>query len=79
MFVVGANETDINHTKEVIENMRKSDVNIIGSILNKYDMENNAYGYYGYYYQQEDGKHGRKNKKKKKARLFGKKKLNSVR
>lgn len=79
MFVVGANETDINHTKEVIENMRKSDVNIIGSILNKYDMENNAYGYYGYYYQQDDGKHGRKNKKKKKTGLFGKKKLNSVR
>lgn len=73
MFVVGANETDINYTKEVIENMKKSDVNIIGSILNKYDMDNNAYGYYGYYYQQDEEKSSRKAKKKKKFSLFNKK------
>ena len=73
MFVVGANETDINYTKEVIENMKKSDVNIIGSILNKYDMDNNAYGYYGYYYQQDEVKSSRKAKKKKKFSLFNKK------
>ena len=73
MFVVGANETDINYIKEVIDNMRKSDVNIIGSILNKYDMANNAYGYYGYYYQQDEERSSRKTKKKKKFRLFNKK------
>lgn len=73
MFVVGANETDINYTKEVIDNMKKSGVNIIGSILNKYDMESNAYGYYGYYYQQDEERSSRKTKKKKKNRLFSKK------
>lgn len=76
MFVVGANETDINHAKEVIDNMKKSDVNIIGSILNKYDMDNNPYGYY---YHQDETNGSRASRKKKKFRLFGKKKLSSVR
>lgn len=49
MFVVGSNEVDMNHTKEVIDSMKKSEINIIGSILNKYDMEKSQYGYYGYY------------------------------
>lgn len=76
MYVVGANETDINHAKEVIDNMKKSEVNIIGAILNKYDVGQDRYGYYSYYYNQDEVGNGRaaRNKKKKKLRLFGRKK-----
>lgn len=79
MFIVGANETDIAHSKEVIDNMKKSDINIIGSILNKYDTEKSSYGYYSYYYNQDEGTGRAARKKKKKFGLFRKKKLSSVR
>ncbi len=80
MFVVGANETDITYTKEVIDNMKKSDINIIGSILNKYDIEKNRHGYYSYYYEEDETAGSRVGrKKKKKFGLFGKKKLSTVR
>ena len=76
MYVVGANETDISNAKEVIENMKKSEVNIIGAILNKYDVGQDRYGYYSYYYNQDEVGSGRaaRNKKKKKLKLFGRKK-----
>lgn len=76
MYVVGTNETDISNAKEVIDNMKKSEVNIIGSILNKYDVEQNRYGYHSYYYNQEEVGSGRaaRNRGKKKSRLSGRKK-----
>lgn len=79
MFIVGANEVDINHAKEVIDNMKKSDINIIGSILNKYDVEKTHYGYYGYYYSQDEDSEINARKKKNGSGFFRKKKLSSVR
>lgn len=76
MYVVGSDETDISNAKEVIDNMKKSDVNIIGSILNKYDVGQNRYGYHSYYYNQDEVGSGRaaRNRGKKKSRLSGRKK-----
>ena len=54
MFVVGANETDLNHAQIAISNLRKADANIIGSVLNKYNMDESSSVYYGYYYEKED-------------------------
>ena len=74
MFVVGANETDLSHAQVAVENLRKADANIIGSVLNKYEMKQSTYGYayYGYYYEQQDtSKRTGPRKKKKKKGLFG--------
>lgn len=74
MYVVGANETDLNHAQVAIENLRKADANIIGSVLNKYAMNQSSYAYYGYYYEQEEAtKRTGPRKKKKKKGLFGRK------
>lgn len=79
MYVVGAKETDLSHAQVAIDNLKKADANIIGSVLNKYEMKQSSYSYYGYYYEQ-DGEHGSKSarNKRKKAGLFGKR-LSSVR
>ena len=79
MYVVGAKETDLSHAQVAIENLKKADANIIGSVLNKYEMKQSSYSYYGYYYEQ-DGAPGSKSarKKNKKLGLFGKR-LSSVR
>lgn len=71
MYIVGANETDLSHAQIGIENLKKADANIIGSVLNKYEMNQSSYAYYGYYYEQ-DSTPGRKSGKKKKG-LFGRK------
>lgn len=72
MFVVGANETDLNHAQIAIDNLKKGDANIIGAVLNKYETSQSTYGYsyYGYYYeQQETSKRSSKRKKKKRSLL----------
>lgn len=79
MYVVASNETDLSHAQVAIENLKKADANIIGSVLNKYEMNQSSYSYYGYYYEQ-DGAHGSRTarNKRKKLGLFGKR-LSSVR
>lgn len=72
MYVVGAHETDLSHAQVAIENLRKCDANIIGAVLNKYEMNQSSYAYYGYYYeQQETSKSTKSRRKKKKKGLFG--------
>ena len=79
MYVVGAKETDLSHVQVAIDNLKKADANIIGSVLNKYEMNQSSYSYYGYYYEQDEasGSRAARNKRKKLG-LFGKK-LSSVR
>ena len=79
MYVVGAKETDLSHAQVAIDNLKKADANIIGSVLNKYEMNQSSYSYYGYYYEQDEapGSRAARNKRKKLG-LFGKK-LSSVR
>ena len=79
MYVVGANETDLSHAQVAIENLRKAEANIIGSVLNKYEMNQSSYAYYGYYYEQDEGTGRAARKRKKKIELFRKKKLSSIR
>ena len=79
MYVVGAKETDLSHAQVAIENLKKADANIIGSVLNKYEMKQSSYSYYGYYYQQDEAPSSRSARnKRKKLGLFGKR-LSSVR
>ena len=79
MYVVGANETDLSHAQVAIDNLKKADANIIGSVLNKYEMNQSSYSYYGYYYEQDEAHGSRSSRnKKKKLGLFGKR-LSSVR
>ena len=79
MYVVGAKETDLSHAQVAIDNLKKADANIIGSVLNKYEMNQSSYSYYGYYYQQDEapGSRSARNKRKKLG-LFGRR-LSSVR
>ena len=79
MYVVGAKETDLSHAQVAIDNLKKADANIIGSVLNKYEMNQSSYSYYGYYYEQDEA-HGSRTarNKRKKFGLFGKR-LRSVR
>lgn len=69
MYIVGANETDINHAQVAIENLKKVDANIIGAVLNKYNTNDVSYGYYGYYYEEDNAPKGRRAKKSKKGFL----------
>ena len=79
MYVVGAKETDLSHAQVAIDNLKKADANIIGSVLNKYEMNQSSYSYYGYYYEQEEAPGSKlARNKRKKLGLFGKK-LSSVR
>ena len=79
MYVVGAKETDLSHAQVAIENLKKADANIIGSVLNKYEMNQSSYSYYGYYYEQDEAPGSRlARNKRKKLGLFGKR-LSSVR
>lgn len=71
MFLVGANDVDLKYAQVAIENLKKANVNIIGSVLNKYEVTEPDYGYYTYYYDDEDrgkvgGKHSKKRRSKRK-------------
>ena len=79
MYVVGAKETDLSHAQVAIDNLKKADANIIGSVLNKYEMNQSSYSYYGYYYEQDGALFSRSARnKRKRLGLFGKR-LSSVR
>ena len=70
IFVIGANETDINHAQISIESLKKSGANLLGSVLNKFETNNSPYGYYGYYYGEQSNQ-GRMAKKGKRAKKSG--------
>ena len=79
MYVVGAKETDLSHAQVAIDNLKKADANIIGSVLNKYEMNQSSYSYYGYYYEQDAAPASRAARnKRKRLGLFGKR-LSGVR
>lgn len=46
MYIVGANEIDLSHVQVEIDNLKRADANIIGSVLNKYEANDSPYGYY---------------------------------
>ena len=63
ILLVGCNETDIEAAKISKERLENVGANILGVVLNKFENEGSAYGYYGYYY-------GDTNKHEKKINLF---------
>ena len=67
ILLVGSNETDIDAAKVSKERLENVGANILGVVLNKFESEGSAYGYYGYYYGNEE-----ENKKEKRG-LFKKK------
>ena len=67
ILLVGSNETDIDAAKVSKERLENVGANILGVVLNKFESEGSAYGYYGYYYGNEE-----ENKKQKRG-LFKKK------
>lgn len=68
ILLVGSNETDIDAAKVSKERLENVGANILGVVLNKFESEGSAYGYYGYYYGNEE-----ENKKEKRG-LFKRKK-----
>ena len=67
ILLIGSNETDIDAAKVSKERLESVGANILGVVLNKFESEGSAYGYYGYYYGNEE-----ENKKEKRG-LFRKK------
>ena len=66
ILVVGANETEIEAVKVTKERLEGVNANILGVILNKFEVDSSSYGYYNYYYGSNT-----ENKKKKRC-LFRK-------
>lgn len=65
VFVVGSNETDANIAKISKERLEKINANILGVVLNKFDVsKNSGYEYYNYYYQEQREKNYISNKSK---------------
>lgn len=62
ILLVGSNETDIDAAKVSKERLENVGANILGVVLNKFESEGSAYGYYGYYYGNEE-----ENKKEKRG------------
>lgn len=66
VLVVASKEAEVEGIKIAKDRLEKVNANILGVVLNKYEAEGNAYGYYNYYYgHEESSRKGRKNKKKK--------------
>ena len=76
--VVGSGEVSIELAKVSVERLNKINANLIGVILNKFNIEgtNSQYGYYGMYYEEDNGSRLSRNKKnkRKKLNIFSKKK-----
>lgn len=54
VFVAGANEVDANLAKLSKERLEKVNANVLGVVLNKFDVsKNSGYEYYNYYYQEQ--------------------------
>ena len=67
VFVVGANEADIEHIKLAKERLESIGTNILGTVLNKMQLTGSDNYYYNYYYQgQSENKVGRRHKRKNK-------------
>ena len=77
-MVVGSGEVSIELAKVSVERLNKINANLIGVILNKFNIEgtNSQYGYYGMYYEEDNGSRLSRNKKnkRKKLNIFSKKK-----
>lgn len=67
ILLVAANEADIEAVKVAKERLEGVNANILGAILNKFEANENSYGYYNYYYGSTS------EKKKQKRGLFGRK------
>ena len=52
MFVVGAEMTSRHAAKRAIEQLRQAQAQFVGAVLNRVDLERNAY-YYSQYYRRE--------------------------
>ena len=66
IFVVESNRTDSKIVKDAKARLDKVKANILGVIVNKFDIKGSDYGYYGYYYSDEDKKSRRRKKRRKK-------------
>lgn len=73
IFVVGANETDTEMLKISKGRLDNVGANILGTILNKFEVSKGSNDYYNTYYQESrrSNKFGKKNKKNKKSRNKG--------
>lgn len=60
ILVVASKETDVEQVKISKERLERVNAKILGVVLNKYEAEGSAYGYYGYYNEES----GRASKKK---------------
>lgn len=69
ILVVGSKESDIEAVKISKDRLDKINANILGVVLNKYEAEGSAYGYYSYYYGHEEVSHKSKGRRNKKAKL----------
>ena len=67
ILLVAANEADIEAVKVAKERLEGVNANILGAILNKFEVDSSSYGYYNYYYGSTS------EKKKQKRGLFKKK------
>lgn len=65
ILLVAANEADIEAVKVAKERLEGVNANILGAILNKFEVDSSSYGYYNYYYGSTS------EKKKQKRGLFG--------
>ncbi len=68
IFLVAFASTRKGQVREAIRELRKNNVNVIGTVFTYYDRKaknDYGYGYYYYYYQTDDGVEKRKRKKKK--------------
>ena len=68
ILLVGCNEAEIDAVKLSKERLQSVNANILGAILNKFEVDKNTYGYYNYYYGSEDPR------RKEKRGLFKRKK-----
>ena len=67
ILLVAANEADIEAVKVAKERLEGVNANILGAILNKFEVDSSSYGYYNYYYGSTS------EKKKQKRGLFKRK------
>lgn len=66
IFVVSANEADVEHIKIAKEKLDSIGANILGTVLNKMEVTGTDNYYYNYYYQEQTGSRtSKKNKRKK--------------
>ena len=55
-LIVGYNEAEIDAVKLSKGRLESVNANILGAILNKFEVDKNTYSYYNYYYGSEDSR-----------------------